>query len=360
VPEWLESPYNDHTQYGISPGWGYGTILESTVPALKAGSVLWGFFPISTFPVDLLLQQSAELETHFIEVSPHRAKVMPLYQRYISVSGTVDEANPAAPWKAMLKPVWEAGYLYNRFNFASEPDYPRIHPGIGNSWTESDANLKEALVICLGAGSKTSRSFEHQLATNRALGSGPVAVLEVSSSLSGSSPFGSHQPPFSHKKTTYADLQSPALSDWLFGQPISKFVIIDFAGRTGVCESLATQLRTNPAGIPVEVFFVGTEAKMYTTNDLAERAAMIARLDAVRCNTSKVRQGAIDKIGEAKYFKDLDHAFDNVLNDGVGDRVLGVSLEVRKGLQGDDGIERAWETFCGGKVNGDEGMAFWL
>src|ERR1700743_1582630 len=110
VPEWLEAPYNDRAQYGISPGWGNATILESTVPGLKAGSVLWGFFPFSTFPVDLLLQQSAELETHFIEVSPHRAKVMPLYQRYVAVSDTLDgppEANPVAAWKAMLKPVWE-------------------------------------------------------------------------------------------------------------------------------------------------------------------------------------------------------------------------------------------------------------
>src|SRR6201999_397543 len=106
----------------------------------------------------------------------------------VAVPGALDKADPAVAWKAMLKPVWEAAYLYNRFNFASEPDSPRIHPGIGHSWTASDADLKEALVICLGAGSKTSRSFEHQLATNRASGSGPVAVLEVSSSLSSPSP----------------------------------------------------------------------------------------------------------------------------------------------------------------------------
>lgn len=370
VPEFVEAPYNDRFQYGVSPGWGYATILESTIPALKNGSLLWGFFPISTFPVDLLLKQSPKVGEHFIEISEYRAKVMPLYQRYISVPDTLEMVNPETSpavrklaWKSALLPPWKSAYTFNRFGFASLPGDPVLHPGIGHPWTAEDADLKRTLVVCLGAGTKTCRSFVHQLATRRAPGSGPVAVLEVSSAAPELSPFAGLQREVPIKAITYADLQSETTSDWLFAKPIDRFVIVDFGGRAGVCEPLANKLRANTAGIKVEVLIVGGESKVYTPEELAERQAIIARLGAVRCNASGIREEAQAAIGEARFFSDQDAAFDKLLTEqlaGGGDAVLGVKLGVYKGLRGADGIEGGWDRVCNGKVKGGEGLSFLL
>jgi len=367
VPEFVEAPYNDRSQYGISPGWGYARVLESRVPALKEGSLLWGFFPISTFPVDLLLRQSDQIAEHFIEVSEHRSKVMPLYQRYIYVPDTLEsvdvEPSPTVrtlAWKSALSP-WKSAYTFNRFGFASLPGDPVLHPGMGHPWTPEDADLKKTLVICLGAGTKTCRSFVHQLTTKRAPGSGPVAVLEVSSAPPELSPFASSQSKVPVRAITYADLQSGTTSDWLFAKPIDRFVIVDFAGRAGVCEPLANKLRANTGGIKVEVLIVGGESKVYTPEELVERQAVIARLGAVQYNASGIREEAQATIGEARFFEEQDAAFDDLLEEQLangGDMVLGVKLSVHKGLRGTDGIEGTWDRLCNGKVKGDEGLSF--
>lgn len=366
VPDFAEAPYNDRSQYGVSPGWGYATILESTIPALKKDSLLWGFFPISTFPVDLFLKQSPGIAEHFIEMSEHRAKVMPLYQRYISVSDTPESIksgiSPAA-WKSMLLPPWKSAYTFNRFGFASLPGDPVLHPGIGHPWTAEDADLKKTLVICLGAGTKTCRSFIHQIVTNRAAGSGPAALLEVSSAAPESSPFADLPSEFPIKATTYADLQGGKVSDWLFAKPIDRFVIVDFAGRAGVCEPLANKLRANAAGIKVEVLIVGGESKVYTPEELAERQAIISRLGAIRCNASGIRENAIAEVGEARFFNEQDVEFDRFLTDQLkdgNDVVLGVRLGLYKGLLGPDGVEGGWDRVSHGKVRGGEGLAFLL
>ncbi|KAK5048644.1 hypothetical protein LTR84_005735 [Exophiala bonariae] len=366
VPKYVEAPYNDRSQYGISPGWGYATILESTVPALKKGSMLWGFFPISTFPVDLLLRQSSQIAEHFIEVSEHRNKVMPLYQRYIAVPDTLESVkaeNSSAAWKSMLLPPWKSAYTFNRFGFASLPGDPVLHPGIGHPWTVQDGDLSKTLMICLGAGTKTGRSFIHQLATNRAPSSGPIAVLEISSTTPESSPFVRLQSVFPIKAAQYADLQDEALSEWMFGLPIDRIVVIDFSGRAGVCEPLTTKLRANTAGVNVEVLVVGGESKVYTPEQLLERRATTSRLGAIQCNASGIREEAMAAIGEAKFFVEQDAAFDRFLEgelvDGKG-VVLGVRLGVREGLRGKEGIEGSWDRLAHGKVPGDEGLTFLL
>lgn len=366
VPDYVEAPYNDRSQYGISPGWGYATILESTVPALKKGSLLWGFFPISTFPVDLFLKQSAEIAEHFIEISPHRAKVMPLYQRYIAADDTLDDIrsgiSPAA-WKSMILPPWKSGYVFNRFGFASFPGDPVLHPGIGHPWTAQDGDLTKTLMICLGSGTKTGRSFIHQMATNRAPESGPVAVLEVSAASPESSPFVGLQKAFPIKAVNYPDLQSETLANWLSTQPIDRYVIVDFSGRIGICEQLANKLRANTAGPKVEVLVVGAESKVYTPEQLLERRATTSRLGAVQCNASGIREEAMTAIGHAKFFREQDAEFDKFLKEQLADGkgvVLGVKLRLLKALRGADGMEGTWDRLCQGKIEGGEGLAFLL
>lgn len=80
-PPSLPSPYNDRGRYGIVGAWGYGTVLESST-SLVPGTLLRGYFPVSTLPTVLQLVP-AGAKGHWIENSPHREKLFPLYQRYV-------------------------------------------------------------------------------------------------------------------------------------------------------------------------------------------------------------------------------------------------------------------------------------
>ncbi|KIV95211.1 hypothetical protein PV10_02890 [Exophiala mesophila] len=365
LPSWAEVPSNDASEYGVSPGWGYAMILESNVPSLQAGSLLWGFIPVSTCPVDLLLTQSKGLSSHYIEVSQHRSQVMPLYQRYIAVGNDVDLTSPVAGLTAMLKPVFEASFLYNTYNFPSDPSLPVLHPGIGHSWGPEDADLTHAAVICLGAGSKTSRSFVHQLATNRAKGSGPLAVLEISSS---PSPFSGRNLPFAHKAVRYEELQgqqASALSEWLVSHAgtVKRFVLFDFASRRGTTQVVYDLLRSHSSGLPVEVLMVGSAPQVYSAQELGERQDLTTRLNAVRCNASGIRVAAMEAEGEEAFFNRLDAAFDDLVQEGKSHddgKYVGIDLVSRHGLQGSQGLEGTWNLLCDQKLRGDQGFAFLL
>src|SRR5690242_7573941 len=124
---------------------------------MKPGSFIWGFIPISSFPVDLRLEQSSGLSSHWYEVSDHRSAVIPFYQRYITVTTTPSSDTEAMAWVSALRPVWEASYLLNRFVFATgsgdDPIYPLPHLGL--QWSTKAADLQKSMIISLGASSKT-------------------------------------------------------------------------------------------------------------------------------------------------------------------------------------------------------------
>lgn len=80
VPTSAPPPFNDSSAYGIVPAWGYATVLESTI-SIAPGSLLWGFWPVSTHPVILRLKATSP-ENHWLECSDHRKNIISFYQRY--------------------------------------------------------------------------------------------------------------------------------------------------------------------------------------------------------------------------------------------------------------------------------------
>ena len=162
VPLSLPKPYNSSSTYGIVPAWGYGTILASSIPDLKPNTLLWGYFPVSTLPVSLLLKPSpGNAVGHWIEHSPHRQKVLPLYQRYVAnlAPSTINPKSlmlAKSAWRALIYPLWECGYVLNRFVFPQTPSAASaLHPSVTNlPWSSSSSNLTNALVIILAASSK--------------------------------------------------------------------------------------------------------------------------------------------------------------------------------------------------------------
>lgn len=68
VPKELPAPYNDRSQYGVVPVWGYAEVLESRVAGIDAGRLMWGFWPSHDLAIVLQLQKATG-EGHFMDVS---------------------------------------------------------------------------------------------------------------------------------------------------------------------------------------------------------------------------------------------------------------------------------------------------
>ena len=168
VPLTLPAPYNDRDLYGTVCAWGYAIVLESN-NSITPGSLLRGYFPVSTLPTDLLLEP-AVVPGHWIETSPHRSKLMSLYQRYVvaappspSNSNLTVQDHDLLAWDVLLGVLWECAYLFNRLIFAPPPLLP-VHPsGIPQPWTSAEADLSQATVVLLAASGKTAISVAQQL-----------------------------------------------------------------------------------------------------------------------------------------------------------------------------------------------------
>jgi len=361
IPSFVPAPYNDPSTYGISPGWGFCRILESNIPSIKPGTTIYGFCPISSFPVDLQLKQSEHDESQWHEVSPHRQQLMPLYNRYSYGAYECERNSPTGTeWIVAIRPIWTCGYLLNRLVFPSSKEQKPVHPipDFGLPWSEADGDLTSSIVVALGAGSKTSRSFVHQLATNRT-GRMPKALVEVTLG-KGAGEFVKSFP-FEHKVVSYSELSSAENIAWTTNLGASRIVVLDFAGRGNAHEELYDALQEAGSKLPYSLIFIGGESKVYAPEDLAARYNIPAKLNSTRCNTSGMREVAIQQLGEKTFFKQLTEAFNGVVAEQLAlgeNKVLGVSPHHGGGLTGDNSLEEYWKKLCSGSLSGNIGYLF--
>ena len=182
------APFNDVSTYGIVPAWGFALVLESNIDAIKAGSLIHGFWPLSTLPIDLKLVP-AKVAGHWWETSEHRQQMMPLYNRYMVDDRTpgalADEQNPETVelgWDATVRLIWGCGHLLNSFVFPFDGEVKPIHPlGVDLPWSEHDADLTSTLLVSLSASTKTGLSVADQLIHNRPKEAAPLAMLAIAS-----------------------------------------------------------------------------------------------------------------------------------------------------------------------------------
>ena len=292
---------------------------------------------------------------------------MQLYNRYILSEDALSSAKRVeSAWAAGVRSIWECGYVLNRFNFPHMAEDPLIHPmpELGLAWSPEQGDLSSAVVICLGAGGKTSKSFVQQLATNRTAGTGPVELLEVSSTTGSIVPV--LKPEFAHRTVEYKDALSPDILSWIKSAKARRIVIIDMGSRDNVVEKMSNHLQRELPDKRLDIVFVGGEMKVYNSDDFEARMAQRKKLNVVPMNTSGVRTAAIKVLGEAKYFEQMSGEFQRVFNSDMARnaghldeaKVLGVNLKIGDGARGPDGIEKAWTDICNGKGGGTEGLAF--
>jgi len=351
LPPYTPAPYDYDSQYGVAPAWGYCTVLQSTIEGIPPGRIIDGFLPISSHAVDLQLRRADTMPNHYVETSPHRGQLMNLYQRYRLLPVNFDLNSSLAAWTVVFK-VWEAGSSLARYVFPQDSSTP-VHPfgAQVSPWTRKDADVSGACIICIASGTKTARAFIHQLAAIAAEKRPEYSLVEVTSGLVGCKRY-LNNVPFPQKVLAYDNLVGAFA-------PHRKFVILDFGGRNNALAKVADAVKqVNPSAEAVCVA-IGGEAKVYDEEAMVARRATAAKLQPVQMNATGIRDEAMKREGEPKYFQELDHSFETMVKQQAKDfngRVLGVTLKAEHGLTGEAGVEGIWFKLCAGQVPGDDGM----
>ncbi|KAI4233073.1 MAG: hypothetical protein L6R40_007196 [Gallowayella cf. fulva] len=372
VPSSAPAPFNDTEAYGIVPAWGYAVVLESTVKGIEEGKMMWGCWPLSTFPVVLSLERAVQ-GGHWMERSPHREELMSLYNRYILSCTSLpllDYINTHPPSSklqllaktAMVKPLWEAAYLLNRFVFATPSSSPEtetrdtlspIHPSNSGPWTSSDADLRSTIMIIVAANSITGRAFVTELIHSRSPETGPMGILRIASK----TPDADHNTPAAKREeaddakqpairsATYESMLDKANLDWLYSFPAAtRILIIDFGGRDNAADTLSSSLQSHSSpsissSLPTLIIGVGAVHQSHGSEQWKE--------GRVASNASSAREKAMEMVGEDQYWRGLEEAWGEVLEkEELGD------MQVRRGMRGEGAVEGGWKRLCKGGKGG--------
>jgi hypothetical protein len=367
LPSYLQEPYDDATTYAVSPGWGYARITHSSIPELRVGRLLYGFVPTCDAPFRLQLTADGARNA-WNETSEARAKVMSIYNRYWAVDEGIDaidggamDVADARRWRASLHPLWGAAYVLNRFVFGAYEGEPVIEPfpGVTIGWDAQKAELSKAVVVCIGAGTRTSKAFVWLLENRRGLGRGPLGVLEVTSA--GKAEANSEENGVGgcqRRVVSYAEALASTTLDWILRLGSERIVVIGFGGRGTTYEELTLKLRERAPKIDVMALDVGGPPAVVTAEEQARRAARTQLLGAFQMNTSPVYGVAASHVGEQKFHDDLLAEWRTFLASQAkrdarasSSTVLGLNLDIREGVRG--GVEDAWSELIKGEAPAD-------
>ncbi|KAL3451129.1 hypothetical protein BJX65DRAFT_321864 [Aspergillus insuetus] len=365
VPLDAPAPYNDRTAWGIVPAWGFATVLESTIPEITSETKIWGYWPASAHVVDLTLSKNKDdPETHWIETSPHRAAVLPLYNRYI-ISSSTDESQHA--WESAVRPIWQCGYVLSEYVFTPDPaKNPAIHPlpgvpSVKKEWTNEDADISKAVVISLAASSKTGRSAAHNFAC-RPPGSGPLGLLQVTSSPEAiGAAAEALKPHFATKAVAYSDLSQHSVASWIASLSPSKIVIIDFGSRDGGFEAVYSLIKSHETLSTAELvsLAVGFQQKVYTLADVAAAQAAAGAHGIIQLNTGPILDAALLIRGAERVFEGLEGRWENWLANREF-AAPDLRLVWGKGITGELGIQGGWDRLCKSEVKAEEALVYRL
>jgi hypothetical protein len=352
-------------------------VEETTIPELPKGTVLYGFWPTTSTPTDLQVKRG-EPAGHWVETSGYRQKMMPLYNRYtvtptsnpISDLITTTTPSPSAQ-EELERMAWTtlfiggvAGYILSEYVFSSNPEtQPSIHPlGAASKlpWSPSDGDISSAVVINLAASTKTARVFSYYL-SRKPEHATPLGLLHVTSSPSRITEADQNLATrIPSKAVSYGDVGSGVTGDWLAGRKPKKLVINDFGARGDALGDLLdlVKSRDDLKDCKVVIIQIGSEQKVYSTEEMLANRAAVAELGKVQFNTSGVQDTVIERMGHEAYFAMKDERW----NEWLSERHLsvpGMQIVWGKGVSG-DGIEKGWERLCQGQVGAEEGLVYRL
>ena len=363
VPKSLPAPYNSRDEYGIVPAWGYATVLASTIPDLRPGALLWGYFPVSSLPTDLQLERT-DGQGAWVETSPHRREaVMPFYQRYVeTVSSSGEDYYPidddSLARDALLRPLFECAFLFNRFSLLPQVVQPPIHPfGTGLPWSNVDADLSKALVIFLAASSKTALLMAHQVKNARPAGSGPLLAVGVTSNRSKEFVQGtkSYSKVLTYEEAipdlaTEASSALETVTSSISG--LERILLINCGSPSNIIPALMTQVLPSLSKAPVSLVAVGGEAKEQSPAEILEMMGKAAGMGLVQLNTSPLKEMATKRIGQGEYYRQFEREWRQFRISGG---IPGLELRWNEGMVGPNGVEGCWDRLVKGEIDGRRG-----
>ena len=95
-------------EWGNSPAWGVGRVLESKSDILKKGSLIFGFFPLAS---QCIIQPGELGPRHIVDNAQHREALAPAYNRYTRIDGNEHFHGLSGDWQILLRPLALVGLL---------------------------------------------------------------------------------------------------------------------------------------------------------------------------------------------------------------------------------------------------------
>lgn len=101
-------PIGNNTEgWGVIPVWGFAEVVESGLEDIPVGDRLFGYFP----PADLVKMKPVGIKkTHFIDGSPHRAKMPAGYNLYRRVFAEPNYNKAFDNVRMLLSPLYLTGF----------------------------------------------------------------------------------------------------------------------------------------------------------------------------------------------------------------------------------------------------------
>jgi hypothetical protein len=104
--------------FGIIPVWGFADVIDAGDTALQPGERIFGYFPMSS---QVVLRPERVSESRFVDASPHRAELPPVYNVYERVAGDPAYAREREPHQMLLRPLFMTSFLIE--DFISDNDH---------------------------------------------------------------------------------------------------------------------------------------------------------------------------------------------------------------------------------------------
>jgi hypothetical protein len=96
--------------WGRIPVWGFADVVRSQHGSIAAGERLYGYFPMSQY---LVLRPDRVAAGSFVDSSPHRAALPPVYNQYTRVGTAEDPARDGQI--AIFRPLFATSFLLDDF-----------------------------------------------------------------------------------------------------------------------------------------------------------------------------------------------------------------------------------------------------
>ncbi|OJD19354.1 hypothetical protein AJ78_00716 [Emergomyces pasteurianus Ep9510] len=357
LPPSIPEQFQDPAKYGRISAWGFGFVEGSNRDDLPIGSLLYGYLPIGTLPVDLALSPITSAAGHFHEISPAREKQFPVYNEYLAFPPAQASllSDERLGWDALLRIPFSVSHSLNRHVFAwdeanlAPPSTFSVGPSPLPPWTMDQADMTDAVVIILAASGKNAVAFARQLKFVRPAESQPREVIAVTSQASKAFVEATG---FYDAVCLYDDIGSEATPD-AFSNNLgkdSKVIVCDFGARGSAFMVLVRWLK--PLVRTVLPIGIGSEPTLATPEQVREGLVANMAAGRIQVNASDIFAEAAKKVGRKEFEEEFSKSWAEFVDAG---EVRGLKLEVGQGM---DAVAKGWDRLCAGDVGPETGLVF--